>query len=308
MADRNPQRLIRAVLPLVRRLHAQQPFDVIDAQFFFPDGPAAAAIAQALGLPLSIKARGSDIHLWGARPSALQQMLAAASTSAGLLAVSEALKRDMAALGMPEERISVHYSGLDHARFRPLPRAEARAALGIDNSPLFICPGALIPIKGQALAIEALSHLPGAQLAFAGSGPDEPGLRALAARLGLSDRLIFLGQVSHDALPQWLAAADAVVLPSQREGLANVWIEALACGTPLVIPDIGGAREVLRDASAGRLAKRDPQAIAAALAELVANPRSQAAVARNAARFSWETNAAELSAHFHRLAGKVQPN
>ncbi|MEO7247093.1 MAG: glycosyltransferase [Novosphingobium sp.] len=304
LADSNPGRLARAVLPLVQRLHAQQPFDVIDAQFFFPDGPAAAIIAQSLGLPLSIKARGSDIHLWGQRPAARAQMVATSRQAAGILAVSEALKRDMVALGMPEERIGVHYTGLDRSRFYPIPRGEARAALGLDDAPLFVCPGALIAIKGQALAIEALAAVPAARLALAGSGPDEQMLRAWAEPLGLSDRVMFLGQIDHAVLMQWLCAADAMVLPSIREGLANVWIEALACGTPLVIPDIGGAREIVRDQSAGRIVDRTPQAVAAALSDLLANPPQQAQVARNAERFSWEENVGQLAAHFHRIAAR----
>ncbi len=302
LADSNPGRLATAILPLVRHLHGEQPFDVIDAQFFFPDGPAAAIVARELSLPLSIKARGSDIHLWGERPAARAQILAAANQAAGILAVSEALKADMIALGMPGERIAVHYTGLDHSRFHPIPREEARAALGLDNAPLFVCPGALIAIKSQALAIEALAAIPAARLALAGNGPDEQSLRELVARLGVADRVLFLGQLDHTVLVQWLCSADAVVLPSEREGLANVWIEALACGTPLVIPDIGGAREIVRDDSAGRIADRTPQAIAAALLHLLANPPRQAEVARNAQRFSWEKNAAQLAAYLHAIA------
>lgn len=124
--DSNPARLARAVLPLVRRLHAERPFDLVDAQFFFPDGPAAAIIANELNVPLTIKARGSDIHLWGARPRALAQIRAAGAQAAQMLAVSAALKHDMVALGLPEDRIAVHYTGLDHTRFTPTPRAEAR--------------------------------------------------------------------------------------------------------------------------------------------------------------------------------------
>ena len=303
LADSNPRRLAAALLPLCRALHAETPFDVVDAQFFFPDGPAAAMVAEALGLPLSIKARGSDIHLWGQRSEALPQILAASERANGLLAVSRALGRDMAALGIDATKITVHYTGLDRERFRPQPRAGARAALGIGDAPLFLCPGALIAIKGQALAIEALAQIPEARLALAGAGPDEQSLRALATSLGLADRVLFLGQVPHSALAPWLCAADAVVLPSQREGLANVWIEALACGTPLVIPDVGGAREVVVDASAGRIVERTASAIAAALCELLANPPAQTDVARNADRFSWENHAAELSAHFQRIAG-----
>jgi glycosyltransferase involved in cell wall biosynthesis len=299
--DGNPRRIAHALLPLVGRLHELQPFDVVDAQFFFPDGPAAAAIARELALPLVIKARGSDIHHWGGRPRALEQMREAAGRATALLCVSHALRKDMIALGMPEERITVHYTGLDRGRFQVMERKVARGLvsaipeLGIwEKGPLIVTPGALIAIKGQRLAIEALKDLPGAHLALAGAGEDEEALRAHAAELGLADQVQFLGQVSHDLLPRLFSAADAVVLPSEREGLANVWVEALACGTPLVIPDIGGAHEVVRDDSAGRIAARHPGAIAAAVRAILDDPPSQEAVAANAARFSWEANAAEL--------------
>jgi teichuronic acid biosynthesis glycosyltransferase TuaC len=276
-------------------MHAEQPFDLVDAQFFFPDGPAAAIIAHNLGLPLTIKSRGADIHYWGSRPKAKAQIVAAARQAAGLLAVSKALREDMIALGMPGERITVHYTGLDRERFYPTDRRTARArvaALGIPASgSLLVTPGSLIPRKSQRLVIEALAALPDTRLALAGAGEDEASLKAQAKALGLSERVHFLGQVGHDVLPTLMSAADVVVLPSSSEGLANVWIEALGCGTPIVIPDIGGASEIVHDHSAGRIAARDPQAIAAAVADLIADPPSQADVAANVAGFSWTTNA-----------------
>ena len=301
----NPAFIARAVLPLARALHAATPFDLVDAQFFYPDGPAAARVAQALGLPYAIKARGSDIHVWGSQPAALAQMRRAAGSAAAVLAVSGALAGDMAALGLtPPGGITVHYTGLDHARFQPLPCAQARQRIadlpGLALKPgdrLAVSVGALLPIKGQALAIRALTSLPGdIQLALAGTGPDETALRALAASLGIASRVHFLGSVSHEALPALLSAADVMVLPSEREGLANAWIEALACGTPLIVPDIGGAREVLDRPAAGRLAARTPEAIAAAMMDLLAAPPSQDEVAECAARFSWDANAAALAA------------
>jgi glycosyltransferase involved in cell wall biosynthesis len=296
--DSNPRRIARAVLPLARKLHREQPFDLVDAQFFFPDGPAAAIIAEALGLPLTIKSRGADIHYWGARPKARAQMLAAADQSAGLLAVSQALRDDMIAMGMPSDRIAVHYTGLDHARFRPIDRCAARASMikhGIAaGGPLLVTAGALIARKGQGLVVEALASLPGAHLALAGAGEDEAKLRAQARHLGLDERVHFLGQVSHDVLPRLMAAADVMVLPSASEGLANVWVEALACGTPIVVPDIGGAREVVRSSTAGRLVERNPAAITAALRDILNAPPPQAEVAANAERFSWDRNAETL--------------
>ncbi len=310
----NPWAIARAVLPLARRLHRETPFDLVDAQFFYPDGPAAADVAAALGLPHAIKARGSDIHLWGDRPAALLQMRRAARSAAAVLAVSGALARDMDALGLaPPDGITVHYTGLDRARFQPLPRAEARAQLATSlpalalrpADRLAICVGALIAIKGQALAIEALTSLPSdIHLALAGTGADEAALRARAAAHGVSSRVHFLGSVGHETLPVLLSAADVMVLPSEREGLANAWIEALACGTPLVIPAVGGAPEVVDRPAAGRLAERTPAAIAAAIAQVLAAPPAQAEVTASAARFSWDASAAALAQIYETAASR----
>jgi len=305
----NPAAIVHAVLPLVRRLHAEQPFDLVDAQFFYPDGPAAARIAAALGVPYAIKARGSDIHLWGMRPSALRQIRQAAQGAGALLSVSGALAHDMASLGLPAERITVHYTGLDHGRFHPRPRAASRAILAERlnlpaDGPLVACVGALIGIKGQALAIRALAEpgLERVRLALAGEGPDRKALQALASELDVAHRVHFLGPLGHDFVPVLMAGASAMVLPSEREGLANVWIEALACGTPVVIPDIGGAREVIASPAAGRIEGREPAAIARALAGLIAQPSAPEAVAACAARFSWEANAAAMADIYARVA------
>lgn len=303
----SPGSIARAVLPLAKRLHAEAPFDLVDAQFFYPDGPAAASVARALGLPLSIKARGSDIHFIGKKPFARRAMLAAADQAAGLLAVSEALKREMVAFGMSGNRIAVHYTGLDHTQFHPLPRREARAAIANllpGDGPLLASVGNLIALKGHDLTIAALARLPGVRLVIAGGGPEERGLRDLATRLGVTDRVVLAGPLPAERLAVLLSAAQAMVLPSASEGLANAWIEALACGTPLVIPDVGGAREVLYEASAGRIIERSVEAIVGAVRELLADPPEQAAVAASAARFSWEANAAELAAHYARIVGR----
>lgn len=300
----NPTLIARAVLPLARRLHAERPFDMVDAQFFYPDGPAAARIARALNLPLAIKARGGDILYWGTVPGALTQIRKAAAQARVLLSVSAALAQDMVALGLPEGRLRVHYTGLDHTRFYPRPREAARQALA-DRLPALVLPanarivasvGALITIKGQALAIDALRDLPDdVVLVLVGGGPEESAYRQQAARAGLGERVIFAGSLGHDDLPLLLAASEAMVLASEREGIANAWIEALASGAPLVIPDVGGAREVLDRPAAGRLVAREPQAIAEGLRDVLGVRYPPEDVAAVAARFSWDSNAARLA-------------
>jgi glycosyltransferase involved in cell wall biosynthesis len=294
--------MAETLLPLLRDIRARFAFDVIDAEFFWPDGPAAMHLAAALGVPFSIKARGSDIHVWGARPGFTEQIVEAGKAAGGVLAVSGALKADMAALGLPDERIRVHHTGIDLDLFRPAERAAAKAALGVEG-PLLVTVGHFTPRKGQDLALEALTRIPGATLILAGGGPDLARLEAMANRLGLAARVRFLGTQPHGALPGLLAAADVMVLPTASEGLANVWVEALACGTPVVTSDVGGAREVIDRPQAGRLVPRDPDAIAQAVNDMLRDPPDPAAVRAAAERFSWERNAAELRDHLAALVG-----
>ena len=292
-----------AVLPLARRLHAEASFDLVDAQFFYPDGPAALRIARALGLPCSIKARGADVNYWGHAPGTARQVRAAAQGASGLLAVADGLADNLAALGVDRSKITIHRTGLDRAIFRPLDRAACRSKLGLPSDhPVLVSVGALIERKGQRFAIEALTRVPAAILVLAGAGPDEASLRGLAASLGLAGRVRFLGAVPQAELPVVLSAADVFVLPTASEGLANAWVEALACGTPVVTTMIPGAQELLTDPAYGRMAARDPGAIAAAVNELLAAPPPRAAVVAGAGQFSWAANAAALVAAWRSLA------
>ena len=296
----NPAAVARAVLGAVR----DRTFDVVDAQFFYPDGPAAMRVADALGLPFSIKARGADISHFGHAPATRAQLLGAAAKAAGLLAVSEAMRRDMAAIGIDPAKVAVHYTGIDTARFHPGDRAAARAALGLDDAPAILSVGALIPRKGQALVIEALPALPGVHYWLAGAGEAEGRYRTLAHRHGVEARAHFMGAVAHADLPQLYRAADIVVMPSASEGLANAWVEALACGTPIVTSDAGGAAELVRLPAAGRIVARTPESIAVAVQDILAAPPSPSEVAASlGGRFDWDRNGRELAEHLRRCAG-----
>jgi teichuronic acid biosynthesis glycosyltransferase TuaC len=307
-ARRNAASIARAVLPLVKQLHAAEPIDLIDAQFFFPDGPAAAIIAREMGLPLSIKARGSDITYWGTQGFALQQMVEAAEQATGLLAVSTDLAHHMAAMGMAADKITLHYTGLDRDRFRPLAHTQLRAQLGSElgfelpaGVPVLATVGALIERKGQTIVLEALCELPDARLILVGKGEDEGKLRTLARQLGVAERVHFAGLLDHDLLPLVLSAADVMVLPTANEGLANAWVESLACGTPLVTCDVGGARELVTSELAGRLVERSPAAVVQGVRQVLANPPNRQAVAALTEHFSWYANAEALAAHFEKL-------
>lgn len=275
-------------------------FDVIDAEFFWPDGVAAMHLARQFNRPFSIKARGSDIYYWGDRPRIREQILAAAEAADGLLAVSDSLKDEMIERGMPADKIRVHHTGVDLDLYRPVDRAAAKAALGV-KGPLLVTVGALIERKGQSFALDALTRLPGATLLLIGDGPDRASLEGQAERLGIASRARFLGSRPPEEVAQLIAAADVMLLPTRAEGIANVWVEALACGTPVVTCDAGGAREVIDTRAAGRVVAREAEALAEGAREVLIHSPEAEVVRHSAERFSWERNTEELEAHLRSL-------
>jgi teichuronic acid biosynthesis glycosyltransferase TuaC len=212
------------------------------------------------------------------------------------------MRADMTAIGIPAERVRVHRTGVDLDRFAPRDRRAAKAALGIAG-PLVVSVGALIPRKGHDMVIRAVASLPGVTLLIAGEGPERGRLDSLIAQSGAADRIRLLGSVAHGDLPPLLAAADVMALASLSEGLANAWIEALASGTPVVISDVGGAREVVTDAAAGRVVARTPEAFAEGIAAVLADPPDAQTVRGFAAGYTWEANSAALYDH---LSGLVE--
>lgn len=271
-----------------RLLESGYDFDVIDAHYFYPDGVAAALLARRFGRPFTVTARGTDVTLIPQYRLARRMIRWAALRAAAIVTVCEALKRDVVALGVPADRVRVLRNGVDLERFRPTDRAPVRAKLGIEGRVL-LSVGLLIPRKGHDLTIQALATLPGFTLLIAGIGPEENRLRQLAADLGVASRVRFLGAIAHDELPDYYSAADAMVLASSREGLANVLLESIACGTPVVATDVNGTREVVADPVAGVLvAERTPEAIAAAVRRLFESLPDRSLTRRYAERFGWE--------------------
>ena len=298
----NARLLARRLLPSLRDIRARFPFDIIDAEFFWPEGPAAMRLAGALGVPYSITARGSDIQYWIRQPAAREQILRAGHGAGGLLAVSAALSRVMAAEGLPQDRITIHYTGLDRARFHLRDKEAAKAKLGIAG-PLIATVGALIPGKGQRDAIAAAELIPEATLLLAGDGPDRRALENLIQARGLGGRVRLMGSVSRDEIADLLAAADVMVLPTRSEGLANVWVEALACGTPVVTSDVGGVREVVDRPEAGLIITPEPRAIAEAVRTILADPPDPVLVNAAVAKFDSAAKVRRLYAH---LSGIVE--
>lgn len=279
-------------------------FDLIDAHYFYPDGIAAVMLGKRFGLPVTITARGSDINLISRYALPRQMIRWAADHADGIIAVSAALAERMSAIGIEPAKITVLRNGVDLDAFHPMPNDVVREELGIAG-PTLIAVGNLLLSKGQDVAIRALNMLPNCCLVLVGDGSDRARFHRLAESIGVSDRVRFVGRISHADLARYYAAADISVLPSVREGWPNVLLESMASGTPAIASNVGGIREIIRVPEAGRLmVERTPEALASAVRTLLADPPSRAATRAYAEGFSWEATSRGQKQLFERILGR----
>lgn len=265
-------------------------FDLIDAHYYYPDGVAASILAKQLNKPFVVTARGTDLNLITDFALPRRLILETAAKAAGSIGVCKALMDRLEELGGQPEKLHVLRNGVDLQRFVPENKADARKKIGFDSvHKMILSVGHLIDRKGHAIAIAGMHDLPDCHLAIIGKGPDEGALRQLATKLGVSDRVQFVGQIPNEELKWWYSAADALVLCSSREGWANVLLESMACGTPVVATNIWGTPEVVSSPVAGLLMdERTPNSMVASLRRLLAEPPARSQTRAYAEQFSWE--------------------
>jgi glycosyltransferase involved in cell wall biosynthesis len=311
-----------AIARSVGRLLAREPVlaraDVLYAQWLVPFGYGCLRAARRAGIPCMAIARGGDLNLWGEVPALRRQLLRLVERVDALLGNGEYVDQELARLaGRPLGRpVEVVYNPCDLTPFLrvdrddPHLRTVARQALGLPPTvPLLLFLGQLDARKGPDTAVEALARLPAAwHLIVAGAGDLERRLAAQAAALGVADRVRLLGPVPHRTAPVLMSACDVLALPSRRDGLANVLVEALAAEMPVVATPTGGAREVILPGRTGWLvAPERPGELAGAVAAAhrdpsVARAQGRAGRALVGRLFDLERNLGRLEAIAGRLA------
>jgi len=250
-----------AALPVVRRLKQEGRCGIIDAHFAYPDGYAASLLGKWLGLPYTITMRGTEPkHL--RVPALRDRILTALRGAARVFTVSNSLREVGIAAGVPASQFTVVGNGVDTEVFHPVPRDEARAKFGIPlDAKVLITVGALVERKGFHRVIALLPKLreqfPNLiYLAVGGASPEgdwTARLKQQVTDLGLADCVKFLGPIPPPELKWPLSASDVFVLPSSNEGWANVILEAMACGVPVVASDVGGNGEVVANDGVGSI-------------------------------------------------------
>ena len=285
----------RILLPHVRMTRP----DLILNYWLYPDGYAAVRIARELRVPVVVGAIGSDIRRRN-DPITVRLVRETMLRADAVITVSEELRRQAIAQGVPGEKITAILNGCDTAIFHPGDRAAARREAGLDPADkLIVYAGNLLESKGLGELLEAFVGLansrPGLRLALVGQGPFRGRLASRAAAAGMQSRVLLPGRADAAGIANWMRAADVFCLPSYSEGCPNVLVEALACGCPIVATDAGGIPELVKEGCGVLVPPRDSAALRSALDKSMAAQWDSAEIARRSTR-SWETVAAETLA------------
>lgn len=293
--------------PTMLRLKRSFAFNLIDAHFAYPDGYAATLLGRWLRVPVTITLRGTEVtHSRDARLR--QRMVVALGRAKRIFSVSDSLKRHVASLGVASDNIVVIGNGVDTEKFHPVSRRAARDQLGLpQEAPVLISIGALVERKGFHRVIECLPALrqrfANLRYLVVGGGSPEgdwgPLLRERVVELGLQNCVLFLGALAPSALSVPLSAADVFVLATRNEGWANVLLEAMACGLPVVTTDVGGNAEVVANPGLGILAPfGDSHALAEGIGDALLRSWDRESIVAYAKANDWDRRVTMLTEEF----------
>ena len=301
--------------PRLRYLKKQGRLGIIDAHFAYPDGYAAVRLGRWLDVPVTVTLRGTESrHL---RDPALAPLVSYTLTHANrVFSVAGSLLDLAKQFGLSPEKATVIGNGVDSDRFYPVDQQEARAKLKLpSNGKVIVSVGGLVERKGFHRVIEQMPVLlrkyPDLHYLIIGSsGPEgdfSGRLHAQVENLGLQSCVHFLGSLAPDELNTPLSAADVFVLATRNEGWANVFLEAMACGLPVVTTNVGGNSEVVSAEYLGKIVPfGDGPALATAIDSALERQWDRQAIRSYAQTNSWASRISVLLDEFRSLAGVTE--
>ncbi|WP_221074905.1 glycosyltransferase [Agarivorans aestuarii] len=274
--------LLHSAIWLVKK-HPQ----IIVASWAFPEGVVSMWLSRLMSTKFFIKVHGSDINLIDHFPGRVRQFLAAANRSSGVLSVSQALANKLVKLGVKREKIKVIYNGVNHELFGiSESRADDDYLLYVGN--LKRDKGVIELLKGFAMVSE---EFPDLQLVYLGEGGMLSQLQEEAEILGVSSRVHLMGAVEHQLLPNWIAKAKLLALPSYAEGVPNVVLESMASGVPTLATRVGGVPEVFKESVCGKLiSPKSADEVANGIRYILGKSWDGSLIKEQSLKFSWENN------------------
>jgi teichuronic acid biosynthesis glycosyltransferase TuaC len=273
-------------------------FDIIDSHLAYPDGYSAVLLGKTMKKPVSITLRGHDINNTPKYPVRRLQLKYALKNAEQIFSVASALKSEALKLGAAREKIFVTGNGVDTEVFKPLDMYNSRQKLDLPkDKKIIVSVGNLVERKGFHILLQALRRLidrgrTNLYLVIVG-GPGEEGdyseqLHNLIENLKISGFVSLVGPQKNSDLPLFYNAADLSCLASSKEGWANVLLESLACGRPVVATNVWGTPEVISSKEYGILTDRNPESLANALEEALTRSWNHKRISSYAGKFTWD--------------------
>ena len=277
----------------VRKLHQEHSFDVINAQWLYPDGVVSNWLAKLLKVPVVLTALGCDVNLFLNQPTKRLQILPALRRANAITVVSKSLADRLEAEGIPSSQIAIIPNGVNTELFFPCDRATCSEQLEIpveEKKILFV--GRLDEEKGVEYLVAACRHMltrrSDFHLYIVGDGPLRNGLETRVVSEGLAKCVTFLGTRSHAEVASWLGSCDVFCLPSIREGCPNVVVESLACGRPVVASAVGGVPELINAETGILVPPADSNKLAKALHVALDRNWNAQKVAESVSQSTWK--------------------
>ena len=289
-----------------KKIKKEFSFDLIDAHYVYPDGFAGMLLSRYFDIPLVVSARGTDINQFSNFRIIKAMICKTLKNSQYIISVCNALKDVMLELGADSSKVKVISNGIDTSLFYPQPRKNARNSLSLDcNKKIIFSAGGLIERKGHHIAIDAISEIvktiPDVHFYIAGKGEYLRFLEEKISEKRLDDYVTLLGHVPNAELKHWYSAADVFCLASSREGWANVIMESMACGIPVVATNVWGAPEIITDPDVGILVERNPEAISTALIDALNREWDREKIINHVNKRSWTVVANEVKDVFSKV-------
>ena len=299
----NHHLMLRALRPVILKIHEEWPTDVLLSSWLFPDGFAAASIADQLGIPSFLVAQGSDVHQYLQSAPRRKAILEACQKARGIITRSASLAMMLNKAGVPKEKLHPIHNGTDTQLFQPANQADVRRQLNLaENSTVLLFVGNLLPVKDPLFLIQCFAALiqqfpqKKLRLVLVGKGPLRSAIENEATRLGIKDRIHLAGPLDSSQVARWMQASDLLVMTSRNEGLPNVILEAQAVGLPIVATNVGDIAEMLPSHELGTATHpQDAEDWIQATAQYIQNPADKALIAKTGQKRTWEATTARYA-------------
>jgi glycosyltransferase involved in cell wall biosynthesis len=300
--------LLFSVLLFCPIIVAFRQWDAVLGSWIYPDSIVAVMLGRLRKKATLAVALGTDINDLANRGMQRHQIQQYLEKCSSVLTVSNDLARKVAALGVEAAKIHTIYNGIDGDSFKPQDKLVAKQKLGFqDDCKIILFVGNLIKEKGCFELIQSFSDLVRTneqyKLVLIGGGPIRAELEVLVTKLHLSSSVTFVGKVLHDALPDWFGSADIFCLPSYREGIPNVVMEALASGVPVVATSVGGIPEIV-DSDCGVLVDAHSVTdLTAGLQKAIERKWNSEAIATRVKQYTWSATG---DAYIHQIQQAIK--